>query len=312
MSILLLCGGVGGAKLALGFMRVLPPQELTILVNTGDDFEHCGLTICPDLDTVTYTLADVVNPGQGWGRQDESLGVFEELRRLGGETWFLLGDRDIALHLLRLSALQSGQRLTEVTAMLCSRLGVLPRVLPMSDQRVRTMVGTAEGWLPFQEYFVGQRCAPVVTGFRFDGVESASLTPEVEQALADPALTGIVIAPSNPYVSIGPILAVPGMRQKLLAVGVPILAVAPIIGDRAVKGPAAKMLAELGEPVSALSVARYYGDFIDHMLVDETDAHLAAMPRPGLPPISAVPTLMHTLQDREMLARACLEVLATL
>ena len=305
MSILLLCGGVGGAKLALGLARVLPPGELTVLVNTGDDFEHFGLLICPDIDTVLYTLTGCVDPVQGWGRADEGWAVLDELGRLGGETWFRLGDRDIALHLLRHGLLHGGMRLTQVTAELARCLGVGVAVLPMADRPVRTMVETDEGVLAFQRYFVERRCAPRVRGFAFEGAAEARLTQEVERAMADPNLSGIIVAPSNPFVSIRPILAVPGLQARLRAAGVPIVAVSPIVGGQAIKGPAAKMMAELGLPVSALSVAEHYGGFIDILLVDRGDAALAAPPR-----LAVADTVMRTLEDREALARTCLQLIA--
>jgi LPPG:FO 2-phospho-L-lactate transferase len=311
-SIVALCGGVGGAKLAYGLARVLAPHDLALIVNTGDDFEHFGLTICPDVDTVMYTLAGKDNRDTGWGRAAESWAVMDELGRLGGDTWFKLGDKDLALHLLRRQLLDRGQRLTTVTQQLAARLGVQNAVLPMSDDPVRTVVETTEGDLAFQEYFVRRRCEPKVTGFRFEGAEQAAPTPEVEAALAHPELRGIVICPSNPYVSIGPTLAVKGIRERLQTTAVPILAVSPIVAGRAIKGPAAKMMSELGGPVSGLRAARLYGKLIDAMVLDEQDRALLAQRGDDDPRLFVAPTVMRTSEDRIALARECLRVLCTL
>jgi LPPG:FO 2-phospho-L-lactate transferase len=291
---------------------VLAPHDLALIVNTGDDFEHFGLTICPDVDTVMYTLAGKDNRDTGWGRAAESWAVMDELGRLGGDTWFKLGDKDLALHLLRRQLLDRGQRLTTVTQQLAARLGVQNAVLPMSDDPVRTVVETTEGDLAFQEYFVRRRCEPKVTGFRFEGAEQAAPTPEVEAALAHPELRGIVICPSNPYVSIGPMLAVKGIRERLQTTAVPILAVSPIVAGRAIKGPAAKMMSELGGPVSGLRAARLYGKLIDAMVLDEQDRALLAQRGDDDPRLFVAPTVMRTSEDRIALARECLRVLCTL
>jgi LPPG:FO 2-phospho-L-lactate transferase len=311
-GIVALCGGVGGAKLAYGFAQVLPPPDLTVIVNTGDDFDHFGLRICPDVDTVMYTLAGSDNRDTGWGRTAESWKVMDELGRLGGETWFKLGDKDLALHLLRRQLLDSGERLTTVTQQLAARLGVQSAVLPMSDEAVRTIVETAEGDLVFQEYFVRRRCEPKVTGFRFEGAVQARPSPEVEAALAHASLRGIVICPSNPYVSIGPILAIEGIRERLERASAPVLAVSPIVGGRAIKGPAAKMMAELGGPVSALQVARLYGKLIDGMVLDEEDRALLGQRRDDDPRLFVSPTVMRTSEDRVALARESLRLLEEL
>jgi LPPG:FO 2-phospho-L-lactate transferase len=309
--ILALAGGVGGAKLADGLMQLLG-DELTVLVNTGDDFEHMGLTICPDLDTVTYTLAGIAEPSTGWGVAGESWAFLDQATRLGGPSWFQLGDRDVALHVLRSERLRRGERLTEITADVCRRLGIRAQVLPMTDAAVRTIVHTPQGKLPFQEYFVKERCAPVVTGFAFAGSESAAPTRELDAALADRDLAAIVLCPSNPYVSIAPILAVPGLQQRLKQRGVPIVAVSPIIGGAAVKGPAAKMMRELGIEPSALAVAEHYRGFIEGFLLDDADAALL----PRLAPLGlaarAVPSLMKTSADRRHLAEAVVEFAAEL
>ncbi len=266
-----LAGGVGGARLAHGLAAWLDPDHLSIVVNTGDDFEHLGLLICPDLDTVLYNLAGVYHPEQGWGRADESFHVLDEAARLGHEPWFRLGDKDLALHLLRREQLVAGRRLTAITADLAQRFGVRHPILPMSDDPVRTIVCTTEGDLAFQDYFVRRRCRPHMVGMRLEGLETAQPTPDVLTAIAQ--ADAVVICPSNPYVSIGPILALPGLREQIAAR--PTVAVSPIVGGQALKGPAAKMMAELGAEVSALGVARHYADLLRGFVLDQRDASLA-------------------------------------
>lgn len=266
-----LAGGVGGARLAHGLAHQIDPDHLSIVVNTGDDFEHLGLLICPDLDTVLYNLAGVNHPEQGWGRADETFHVLDEAARLGHDPWFRLGDKDLALHLLRRQMLAAGLRLTTVTAELARRFGVAHPILPMADDPVRTVILTPEGELAFQDYFVRQRCRPRMVGMRLAGLETARPTPEVVAALEQ--AEAVVICPSNPYVSIGPILALPGLRARLMAR--PTVAVSPIVGGQALKGPAAKMMAELGAEVSALGVARHYAGLIRGFVLDRRDAHLA-------------------------------------
>lgn len=305
--ILALTGGVGGAKLALGLAGILEPEQVTFLVNTGDDFEHLGLRICPDIDTLLYTLSDEANPETGWGRRNETWQCLEALGQLGADTWFRLGDRDLATHLTRSEALAAGATLTEVTARLATSLGIRQTVLPMCDQAVATMIGTQSGELAFQHYFVRERCAPEVTGFRFAGSAEATLSPALEDLLGAPDLDGIVICPSNPFVSIDPILALPGMREALIATKAPVVAVSPIIQGAAVKGPTAKMMAELGVPRDALAVARHYGDLLDGFILDSHDASLVDDLRSlGLAAI-ATPTLMLTLQDKMNLARCAMD-----
>jgi LPPG:FO 2-phospho-L-lactate transferase len=300
---------VGGAKLAHGLAQVLAPEELVLIVNTGDDFDHLGLRICPDIDTVLYTLAGRENSEHGWGRAEESWHVMDELAALQAETWFRLGDKDIALHLVRRQMLDSGVSLTAATRELSQRLGVTHTVLPMADADVRTRVMTAAGELAFQEYFVHRRCEPRVTGFRFAGAAEAPLTPEITAAFASPELRGIIFCPSNPYVSIGPMLAVQALRQRVEAAGVPVLAVSPIIGGRALKGPAAKMMAEIGSPVSALAVARHYGKLIDTLLLDEEDRALLGEGKLDDPELVVAATVMKTADDRRALAEVCLETI---
>ena len=299
-----LCGGVGGAKLAQGFSMALQPEDLSIIVNTGDDFQHLGLHIAPDLDSVMYALAELSDPVRGWGRRDETWTFMQALKALGGENWFQLGDGDLATHVERSWRLARGATLSEVTAHLCRALGIAPRVLPMSDDAVRTRVRTAEGWLDFQEYFVHQQCRPAVREFVFAGAESARAQPHALAALERRDLRAIVICPSNPFVSIEPILAVPGIHAAIRQSDAPVVAVTPIIGGKAIKGPAAKMLAELGLEVSGAAVARRYAGIIDGFVIDETDP--IPEPLPGVTFISAA-TLMNSADDRLRLAQAVLQ-----
>ncbi len=297
-----LSGGVGGAKLALGLSRILPPEDLLVVANTGDDFEHLGLAISPDIDTLMYTLSGLANQELGWGRGDETWSFMETIGALGGESWFRLGDRDLAVHVERTRRLRAGDTLSAVTADFCRRLGVSPRVLPMTDDRVRTQVRVEDGWIEFQEYFVHRQCRPVVAELAFDGASAARAQPDFLAALADPRLRAVVVCPSNPFISVEPILALPGVRAALTACGAPVIAVSPIIGGRAVKGPTAKMMAELGLDPSAAGVAARYGDLLDGYVLDEVDAGSVT----GLP-VFVTQTLMKTLADRERLARTMLE-----
>jgi LPPG:FO 2-phospho-L-lactate transferase len=304
VTVVALSGGVGGAKLALGLSRVLPADELTIVCNTGDDFEHLGLCISPDIDTVMYTLAGLANQELGWGRGDETWSFMQTLGEVGGETWFRLGDRDLAVHVERTHRLCAGDTLSAITADFCHRLGVGPRVLPMSDDPVRTRVRTDEGWIDFQEYFVRRRCEPVVHELAFHGATTARAQPGFLAALGDPRLAAVVICPSNPFISIEPILAVPGVRAALADCAAPVVAVSPIIGGRAVKGPTAKMMAELGLTPSAGGVARRYDGLIDGYVCDFADMDQVA----GISAkVTLAQTLMTTLADREALARTVLD-----
>ena len=303
-----LSGGVGGAKLASGLAQVLPPESLVIAVNVGDDFEHLGLTICPDIDTVLYTLGRVVHSQQGWGRAEESWGVLDELRRLDGESWFVLGDRDIALHLLRRQLLQQGQTLSQVSTELARRLGVSATVVPVSDEPVRTMVKTDQGWLAFQDYFVRLRCQPELRALEFRGADSATLAPAVRLALQSSDLAGVILCPSNPYLSVAPMLAVAELRERLCALEVPVIAVSPIIAGAAIKGPTAKIMLELGVQPSAEVIADLYADFIDAVVVDTADARLAAQNDLFV----VAPTVMKTVDQKAALARDCLALIARL
>jgi LPPG:FO 2-phospho-L-lactate transferase len=299
-----LCGGVGGAKLAHGLTLALPAEALSIIVNTGDDFTHLGLYIAPDLDSVTYALAGLSDPVRGWGRREETWTFMKALQELGGETWFQLGDGDLALHVVRSSQLARGASLSEVTSHICRNLGVTARLLPMSDDPVRTRVLIEDGWLDFQEYFVHRQCRPVVREFKFDGADRARAQPDALAALSRPDLRAIIICPSNPFVSIEPILAVPGIRAALRDSGAPVIAVTPIINGKAIKGPAAKMMNELGFDASSAAVAQRYEGLIDGFVFDHTDAH--PNPQPGVSFISAR-TLMTNTEDRLHLARVVLQ-----
>ena len=273
-----LCGGVGGAKLAHGLALALPPENLTIIVNTGDDFKHLGLHVSPDLDSVMYALAGLSDPVRGWGRRDETWTFMGALEKLGGESWFRLGDGDLATHVERTWRLAEGASLSAVTAHLCAALEIGPVVLPMSDDPVRTRVLTEVGWLDFQDYFVQQQCRPRVQDFMFAGVDTARPPPGLLERLGRPDLRAIVICPSNPFVSIEPILAVNGIRSAVQRVPVPVIAVTPIVGGKAIKGPAAKMLTELGCEASAAGVARRYQGIIDAFVVDSVDGHTERVP----------------------------------
>jgi len=298
-----LCGGIGGAKLALGLYRVLPPHGLTVVVNTGDDFEHLGLHISPDLDTVLYTLAGWNDPVRGWGRADETWHFMDSLEALGGPDWFRLGDRDLALHVIRTQWLQRGETLTAFVQHVRQRMGIAAHILPMSNDPVRTIVDTTDGPLAFQNYFVERRCEPAVTGIRFQGSDRASPSPELLHALARPDLAAIVICPSNPYLSIDPLLSIAGIRSALSATTAPVIAVSPLVAGKAVKGPTAKIMAELGIPATAQSIAAHYRDLLDGLVIDENDA--AQAPRLGIS-TEVTSTLMRDMDDRQRLAREVL------
>ena len=307
--VLALSGGIGGAKLALGLSHILPPENLLIVANTGDDFEHFSLSISPDIDTLTYTLADLDNQVFGWGRRDETWSFMETLEKLGGETWFRLGDRDLALHTERTRRLRAGETLSAITADIAARLGIGPLILPMSDDLVRTRVRTDEGWIDFQHYFVREQCRPVVRELAFIGAETARPQPDFLAALKNPRLRAVVICPSNPFISVEPILALPGVRAALAACTAPVVAVSPIIGGKAVKGPTAKMFLELGTTPSAAAVAERYGDLLDGYIIDHEDAAAAAS---IAVPTHATRTLMTSLDDRISLAATTLAFADTL
>ena len=299
MNIVALAGGVGGAKLADGLAKIIPSENLTIIVNTGDDFEHLGLKICPDIDTVCYTLAGLANPVTGWGRADESWQAFDALAALEGPAWFRLGDKDLATHLERTRRLQAGQPLSQIVRDFCASWGIRVKVLPATDDPVPTIVLTPHGELSFQEYFVKLKCEPRVTGFRFEKIAQARPAPGVMDALSKADL--ILINPSNPWVSINPILEIPGVRDLIATK--PVLAVSPIIGGQAVKGPAAKMYSELGVEPSALAVAEHYGSLLSGFVMDQVDAdQVAAVRALGIAPYTTT-TWMKSPDDRAELAQ---------
>jgi len=298
-----LAGGVGGAKFATGLQETLPPGALTVIVNTGDDFEHWGLTICPDVDTVLYGLAGVNNPQTGWGRDRETWDVLAEMERLGGEDWFRLGDKDLALHLLRNQWLKAGANLTEVTDRLRQKLDVPSRVLPMCNEPVRTLVHTDEGDLPFQDYFVRRRCEPAFRALTFVGAAKATLTLEVAASLR--AAAQIIICPSNPYLSVDPILSVPGLSQLVRESDAPVVAISPIVGGRAVKGPVAKMMREMGHLNHLpLTVVQHYAGLLDGFVIDRQDrAEESRLPLPAL----TTDTIMTGLSSKRRLAAEVLQ-----
>jgi len=270
-----LAGGVGGARLAYGLSRSLPADKLLVAVNTGDDFRHLGLAISPDLDTVCYTLAEYDDLERGWGRAGETWYFMKTMKALGAPDWFALGDADLALNILRTDMLAGGATLSNVTATIAERLGLAVDIAPITDDPVETIILTAEGPLAFQDYFVRQQCQPVATGFDYLGATEAKASEAVRTALARPDLSGLVLCPSNPWLSIGPMLAIPEVGAALRNRSVPSILVSPIVGGRAIKGPAAKLMAELGLEVSALAVAQHYAGLVDAIVVDQKDAALA-------------------------------------
>lgn len=296
--VVVLTGGVGGAKLALGMARIVPADRLTFIVNTGDDFRHIGLAISPDVDTLLYTLTGRANQAQGWGREGESWAFMESLKSLGGEGWFQLGDGDLALHVLRTHRLALGDRLSAIIGDFARAWGLEAAVLPMSDDPVATQVDTDEGVLDFQHYFVARQCAPAVRGISFAGAAMAVPAPGVLEAIE--RADAIVIAPSNPYLSVDPILAVPGMRAALAEARAPVVAVSPLVGGKAVKGPSAKMMEELGIAPDHRSIAAHYEGVIDGLLIDE------AGPAPDGIATARDDTLMTVLDDKVRVARAAL------
>ncbi len=299
--VVVLTGGVGGAKLVLGLTEVVAPETITAIVNTGDDFRHFGLHVSPDIDTLLYTLAGRANLELGWGREGETWQFMAALRSLGGEDWFLLGDSDLATHVLRTAALARGETLRAITHRFATAWGVRVDMLPMSNDPVATELETDEGLLAFQRYFVERRCAPVVRVVRLKGADVASPAPGVIEAILDPATEAILIAPSNPYLSIDPILGVPGVRAALGSATAPVVAVCPIVGGKAVKGPTAKLMAELGVPVTPAAIAAHYAGILDGLLMDERDS-----PGGMTIPYDTADTLMVTLADRVRVARAAL------
>ena len=302
-----LTGGVGGAKLVAGLVDLLSPGSVTAIVNTGDDFIHMGLPISPDIDTLLYTLSGKANADQGWGRAGESWSFMAALGELGGDQWFKLGDGDLALHVLRGAALAAGESLSAITARFAKAWGVSASVLPMSDDRVATELDTDQGLLAFQRYFVEQRCSPIVRRITFAGAPQASPAPGVIEAITRSTTRAILIAPSNPYLSIDPILSVPEIRDALMATAVPVVAVSPLVGGAAVKGPTAKLMAELNVPTTAASIANHYRGVIDALLIDQRDPPA----NPGIVSATA-DTLMIDRESRIRVAETSLALAASL
>ena len=304
-KILAITGGVGGAKLALGLSKILTPDELLFLVNTGDDFQHLGLEISPDLDSLLYALSGKNNPELGWGRANETWACISELEELGADSWFRLGDRDLALHLVRTQMLSQGATLQNVADRLCESLGIDHRIAPMSNDKISTTVNTPNGKLAFQEYFVREQCEPAVIDFDFEGIENSKPNPVVMSWLDE--CDGIIICPSNPYVSVDTILSVPKYRDAFQSK--PVIAVSPIVGGLAIKGPAAKMMKELGVPPTPIAVAKHYGSLLSGFVLDQTDHEQAKdIPIPSI----VTQTIMLTLQDRIGLAEQCVRFLEEL
>lgn len=298
-------GGVGGAKLVDGLYRLLPKNSLTAIVNTGDDFNHLGLAISPDIDTLLYTLSGKANQQLGWGREGESWNFMATLRSLGGPDWFNLGDGDLALHIMRSSLLAQGKSLSEVTQYFTNQWGLSLRILPMSDDKVATWIDTPEGALSFQSYFVERQCRPVVQSIRFEGSKSAKPAKGALEAIMESE--AIFIAPSNPYLSVDPLLAIPEIKAALINTQAPIVAISPIVDGKAVKGPTAKLMGELDIAVSNDSIARHYGAFLNGLVIHQGD----------VPPnrnllVSATDTMMHDAQDRQRVARCALDMTASL
>lgn len=311
-TVLALSGGVGGAKLALGLADSLQPGQLHVLANTGDDFTHLGLHISPDIDTLLYTLSDTANAAQGWGIAGETWNAMASLEQLGGDTWFRLGDKDLATHLFRTSQLQLGHSLQQITAQLAARLGINSHIYPMCEEPVRTTVHSAAGDLPFQHYFVKEQCAPAVTGFSFAGIAYARPNELVAALLRAHAFSAIVVCPSNPYVSIDPILQIPGMWHAVRDSTAPVVLVSPIVAGLAIKGPAAKMMSELRLPVSALGVAQHYceryPELVDYFVIDESDATLVPQIAALGVEVVVAPTVMRNREDKQRLARCVLDL----
>lgn len=304
MTITILAGGVGGSKLVEGFAHAIDPAQLTIVGNIGDDLERHGLRIQPDLDIVTYTLAGIVNADTGWGIRGDTFETLAALGKLGEETWFRLGDRDIATHLMRTALAADGARPTEIALRIAARLGVRARIIPPSDSTVRTEVKTPSGWKPFQEYFVRDGCRDEVLDVAFRGAETASLTPEAREAIERAML--IVIAPSNPVASIEPILAVRGMREALAAAKAPKVAVSPLVGGKSLKGPSDRMMKALGFDADALGVARYYRGLVNALVIDAADASLAPSIDATGVTTRIAETVMKTREDKIRLAKTIL------
>lgn len=305
-QVLALSGGVGGARLAHGLSMVCEPGALTVCCNVGDDFEHLGLSISPDIDTVLYTLSDLADRERGWGLSGETWGFMSALARLKAEAWFLMGDQDLATHVERSRRLAAGETLSEATMALADSLGITARVLPVTDDRLRTIVETSEGDLEFQHYFVREQCRPTVTGLRYGGAAQARLSPVVRDLLAGDDLAAIILCPSNPFLSVRPMLAVAELESRLKARRAPVVAVSPIIGGQAVKGPLARIMEQMDLAVSPLGIARLYPGLIDGLMIDGEDQALAPAIRELGVAVEVGPILMRDDEGRRGLAERAL------
>ena len=301
-----LSGGVGGAKLVLGLSQVLNNDDFMTIVNTGDDFVHLGLKICPDIDTIIYTLAELVDQERGWGLKDESWNFLEKTKLLGGESWFNLGDKDLATHVHRTQRLAKGEDLTSITKNLASSFGVEAKIVPMTNDLVSTVVETREGDLAFQHYFVRDRCLPIVKRFRFEGIKSSVINPSIKEYGEENNKSAVLLAPSNPFVSIDPIIGVPGMTEELVKMKGPKIAISPIINNKAIKGPAAKMMQELGIPSTSIEVTNHYKGLIDAVVIDHADAALSEKIEDMGIKVFVTNTVMHSLKEKITLANECL------
>ena len=303
LPVVALCGGVGGAKLALGLYRILSPHNLTLIINTGDDFEHLGLFISPDIDTVTYTLSDKNNTETGWGQREETWNFMSALSEINGENWFALGDRDLAIHVERSRRLRSSELLSEITADIANKFGIKARLLPMTNDPAGTIIITSAGRLNFQDYFVRMNCKPVIKQVLYEEASLATPNPDVLTALNQTELRAIIFCPSNPFLSMDPILAVPGIREAIAKSRAPVIGVSPIIGGRAVKGPTSKIMKELSLPSTALAIAQHYDPLLDGYIVDIADRDQSNQIHIT---VTNTKTLMNNLEDRENLAREVL------
>mgnify|MGYP001171634606 CR=1 FL=1 len=309
MITLALAGGVGGAKLASGLAQVLNPENLIIGVNTGDDFDHLGLRICPDLDTVMYTLAGIANPATGWGIQGETWNMMKALETMGGPAWFRLGDQDIATHIERTRLLKGGNSLSSITTKLSKKLGIKNQIMPVTNDRIETIVKTEEGNLAFQDYFVRRQCIPIVRGLKFKGASNATPSPKLRLAMLDQKIESVILCPSNPFLSIGPILAIPEIKAFLSRAEIPVWVVSPIIQGEALKGPAAKIMVELGMKASSLTVGLYYKDIATGIVLDKKDSSIASeLENLGLK-VFITETVMKSEWDRKRLAKEVVTVI---
>jgi LPPG:FO 2-phospho-L-lactate transferase len=304
---LALSGGIGGAKLAFGLTHAVPPKELAVVVNTGDDFEHLGLHVSPDLDTLVYTLAGINNPTTGWGRAADTWSFMGALEEVGGPTWFQLGDKDLALNVLRTYALESGTALSKFTADMATRWGIASRIIPMTDGTVRTVIETELGPLDFQDYFVRRRSEPIVQSIQFCGSTDAVPATELQEIITADALAAIIICPSNPYLSIDPILSVPGIRDALRQCGAPVVAVSPVVAGDSLKGPTAKIMHELGIVCSATAIAQHYRGLVDGLLIDYDDASLEAEIADLGIAVKLSDIVMRSAEDRSTLAKTVVQ-----